>query len=253
MDTRFGIDCENFNLYFEKLIPSLSQPAKESLPKDVLFKMRKHRLGFFAKLFFLWKCFNKRIWIVVEDEDTGLSIDQFLLLKKNLKAKEKGVPKAEGFISTATFITASKELGDTFDYFNGICVSPAYHFLQRAKNQPVNKVAEYHDQLTEICRFLTHYESNRKKITTDTKLQMAEWLVLIYLYHGNEMLCSPIYKSVYRYSYNSSQTKIKLAFSTLQIRKYIEKIGIKKGTKFKITPLGRSTVNDIMSRFVLNW
>lgn len=251
-DTRFGLDVENFNLYFEKLVPLISQPAKEAIPKDVLFKMRRNKLSFFGKLWVLFRCLRKRIWIVVEEEEGGLSVEEFVELREAIKRRDYGVPKAEGLISSGTFITASKELGDTFDYLNRLSTSGAYNFIQRAKNKIQSKTAERNEQMEFICRFLVHYESNRKRIVLNTKIEMAEWLVLIYLYNGKEMQGSPIWKEVYKYSYNSSQTKIKVAYGTLQNRNYIEKIGVGKFTKFKITPLGRAAINEVMDKFVLN-
>lgn len=251
-DTRFGLDVENFDLYFEKLVPLISQPAKEAIPKDVLFKMRRNRLSFLGKLWVLFRCLRKRIWIVVEEEDGGLSVEDFVELREAIKRRDYGISKAEGLVSSGTFITASKELGDTFDYLNRLSTSGAYNFIQRAKNKIQSKTAERNEQMEFICRFLTHYESSRKKIMLSTRIEMAEWLVLIYLYNGKEMPGSPIWKEVYKFSYNSSQTKIKVAYGTLQNRNYIERIGIGKFTKFKITPLGRAAVNEVMDKFVLN-
>lgn len=253
MDTRFEIDCENFDLYFNKIIPLISQPARDALPKDISIKLRLNRVPFLGKLWLLWKALNKRIFIVVEEEEGGLSVEQFVELREAIKNRDYGIPKAEGLALSATFVTASKELADSFDYLNKLSTSPAYNFLQKAKSRVVNKTSERIDQMTEICKFFVHYESNRKNITANTGIQMAEWLILIYLYDGKERPGSPIWKQVYRHSYNSSQNKIKVAYGTLQNRRFIEKIGERKWTKFKITPLGRAAVSDIMNRFALNY
>ena len=86
----------------------------------------------------------------------------------------------------------------------------------------------------------------------ETGLTMAEWLVLTYLYNGEEMLGSIIYKEKFRYSYNSSSTKIKVSFGTLQNKGYIIKHGKNSGSRLQITPLGKDKVNEVMSKYVVN-
>lgn len=251
-DTRFGLNVENFDLYFEKLAPLISQPAKEALPKDILYRLRKGKLTFFGKLWVLWKCLGKRWWLVVEEENGGLSVEDFVELREAIKRRDFGVPKAEGFISTGTFVTASKELADSFNYLNRLSTSPAYNFLQRAKNKGANKVAERKDQLLYICRFLSHWESVKKRIVSEMSLGIPEVLVLLYYYNGKEMAGSALYKEYYKRAYQSSPTKIKAAFGSLQSMRYLEKIGHTKGATFNITPLGTDIVNTLLSKYVLN-
>lgn len=252
MDTRFGIDCENFNLYFEKQAASIGQQAKESLPKDVLFKLRKQRLSFFGKLFLLWKCLNKRWWIVVEDEENGLSPEQFVELREAAKRRDYGIPKAEGFISTGGFVTANKELADGFDYLNRLSTSGSYNFLQRAKNMPKNAIVQREDELIYIARFLTHYEASKKIWVNQNVITIPEWYVLIALYHGKEILNCKLYQETFRYAFQSSINKIKGASRTLKDRGYIEKIGLNRWMTIRITPLGKEVVRGILNKYAVN-
>jgi len=252
-DTRFGLDVENFNLYFEKIVPLISQPAKEALPKDVLSRLKRGRLSFLGKLWVLWRCLNKRWWIVVEEENGGLSVEDFVGLREAIKRRDYGVPRAEGLISSGTFVTASKELADSFDYLNRLSTSGAYNYLQRSRNKISNRTQERKEQLEFICRFLAHYESVKKKIVSHTSLNMSEIFVLLYYYNGKEMPGSILYKEYFKSAYQSSPTRIKSAFGSLQNLRYLQKIGSTKGATFVMTPLGRDVVNTLLSKYVLSF
>ncbi len=262
LKTRFDIECENFDLYFASVVPTLTPAQKEKLPRDITFKLFRKggsfnttsssKLGFIARLVILWKCLRKRIWIVVEDEENGLTIEQFLELREAQKKKDYSQERASGWIANATFITASKELGDTFAYLNLLSTGPAYNYLMKGKNNIQNKTSEWNKQMKFICNFLAHYESIKKVIVSEAKLSMPEFFVLLYYYNGKESAGSFLYKDFYKRAYQSSPTKIKTSFGTLQHIGYLEKTGQTKGASFRITALGSDTVNWILSKYVLN-
>lgn len=251
-DTRFNIEAENFDLYFEKLIPTISHAAKEGLPRDVLYKMRVGKLSFLGRLFILWKCLKKRWWIVVEEENGGLSIDQFTELREAIKRREFGIPKAQGLVSSGTFVTASKELADSFEYLNRLSNSPAYNFLQRVKNKTPNNTVQWNEQMKYIVRFLAFYESNKKTWVESTGIMIPEFLVLIYCYRGDEVKGSDMYGSFYKRAYQSSPRKIKVAFMTLQSRGLLKKSGNTSTAKWQITPSGKELINSILTKYALN-
>lgn len=258
--TKFDIDCENFDLYFASQLPSISQPAKEGLPKDVRYKIfhggdgnpkNTSKLGFFSKLYILWRCLRKRWWLIIEDEETGLSIEQFFELKAAIKKRDMGVPRAEGLTSVGTFVTGSKELCETMNYLNQLSASGAYNYLLRGKNKLPNKTAEFRRQMNYIIRFLAGYEAAKKQFVEDFELRMPEFLVLFYTYNGKEVLGSIMYNEFYKRAYQSSPTKIKLAFSTLQQKGYLKKTGDGRGAKLSITPLGVEIVNRLLDKYIV--
>lgn len=252
LDTRFNIECENFDLYFEKLVPTIGSAAKEGLPRDVLYKMRRKKLGFIGKLFILWKCLRKRWWIVVEEEEGGLTIEQFVELREAVKRRDYGVPKAEGYVSTGMFVTATKELADSFEYLNRLSNSPAYNYIQRAKNKIPNNTAQWNEQMKFIVRMLAFYESKKKTWVEEKGIMIPDFLVLLYCYCGDEVKGSDMYGSFYKRAYQSSPRKIKVAFMTLQGRGYLKKIGNTSTAKWQITPLGKELINSILTKYALN-
>lgn len=262
--TRFDILTENLNLYFVNQLCKITPQAKEALPKDVQFKLFRKggeinekntsSLSFLGKLYVLWKALRKNIFIVVEGDDgNGLSVEEFVELKRAIKVRDYGIDRANEYvIPQATFLTGNKELMESLAYLNNLTNSPAYRYLLRSKNPVPNKVEQNKEASQYICRFLAHYEANRKKIGYESGINISEWMVLVALYHGDEMQSNSIWKTKYRYSFNSSKTKIKVAFGTLQQRGYIAKFDGSYRTKMQITSLGISVVDEILKKYCVN-
>ena len=141
--TKLDIIVENFDLYFDNKLPSITPQAKENLPKDLTFKLFRKggevnsvstsRLPFLAKLFILWKALRKNFFIVFEGDDVnGLSVEDFAKIKNSIKVRDYGVDRVnEYLIPQGTFVLGNKELMETYSYLNRLSTSPAYKYLLR--------------------------------------------------------------------------------------------------------------------------
>jgi|GEM_PF-3374010 hypothetical protein len=261
-NTEFDIESENFDLYFASLLPTMTPQAKAALPKEVYYKLFStaginkrglSKLNFITRLFVLWKSLTKRWFIIIEDENNGLTIEQFYELKEAIKRKEEDFDKTNEVIASGTFVTGSKELCDTFAYLNLLSASNVYRYMMRLRNMPTSKSSDYSDHMKYLMRFLISYESSKKTTLKQKNITIPEFYVLIGLYHGENTLSSSLYKSTFKYCYQTSATKFKVSFSSLQHKGLIVKTGSRKGAKMRITPLGVNMVNTIMSENVLNF
>lgn len=258
---QYDISSDNFMYFFEKEAALMTESQKELLPKELLFRLyakggrvnvkETAKMGFLAKLFVLFKALKKRVIIIVEDDANGMDEEEYFKWKKLTSKQNYSQDNAGKLITEAQFVLGNKELCDTYHRLNGLSGSPAYTYLINSKNKDYTKPQKWLEGMSGIVRFLSQYEANRKKITLQTGLTMADWLVLIYLYHGNLVPSAPIHKEWYKYSFNSSASKIKTAVSLLQQRGYIEKEGVTMKAKVRITALGRDKVNEVMKKFVL--
>jgi hypothetical protein len=238
---------------------TITPEAKASLPRDISFKMFRggggwnsqstSRLGFLAKIFVLIKALRKRWFIIVEDEENGLSIEQFAKLQKN---REYSVHAAEEIRLQGGFVLGSKELMDYFQYLNNLSTSPAYNFLMRNKNMPTHKVEEANREMAYIIKFIAFWESNKKSVVADTGLSMPEVYVLLCLFDGREALGADIYNKRFRRAYQSSPGKIRMAFCTLEAKKYIAKYGKSKGMRLQITGLGKDATRSLVMKYGVN-
>jgi len=257
---KFNIESDNFDLYFEKQLSTITEAGRDAIPKDIILfntdgSVRRKTiksLDYQAKLWILWKCLKKRIWTVVENEETGLNLEEFLELKEAIKKRDLGVKKADGISAKSTFVTGDKDLCEMFNYLRQLSSSPAYNYLNKYKNFKPTKTSEQAREMKYIVRFIRNYEVQKKKWNIEKSISMPEWYVLIYLYDKDYGLGSAMYKETYLRVYHSSSRRIKQAFGSLQSRGLILKHGDKKGTRFQITPMGTDLVNYILSTYILN-
>ena len=262
MPLKFDVSCSNFDNYFAIQSAGLGENQKELLPKEIIYKLFRKggkpntnstsKLSFLSKIFVLIKALRKRVIILVEDDANGMDEEQYFKYKKLLKKNDLSIQNSTELVSDLTFVLANKEIMDTYSAMNLLSVSKAYNYITKARNMPDNKTSVWNVEMAYVNKFLSFYESNRKRISTQTGLTFADWLILIHIYNGNEYEGAPIYKQWYRYSCNSSQNKMKVALSTLQARGYITKNGGTFKSKYKITEFGRNKVTQILSKYALN-
>lgn len=260
--SRIDIESDNFDFFFLKCFEDITLEGREAIPKDVFFKLFDsrgnprieaiHRLHFLHKLYILWRSLGKRWYIVVEDEKNGLGLEDFKAYQKAIKKRDYSLSTAGDMVTEGHFFLGNKELGDVFSYLHTVSSSPAYHYLIKGKNKTTTKTAEWSTQIEYIAQFISNYESNRKKMATATGISMPEWFVLTALFNGKEVQGATLYNGIYKKAFQSSPSKIKTAFGSLQGRGYIEKIGVRKGATMKITALGRSIVCSILEKYALN-
>ena len=260
--TIFDLQCEALDLFFGHEIEKISPTAKAELPKDVSFKMFRgggkfnskstSKLGFISKLYILWKCLNKRWWLVIEDEENGITPGQFMELRKAYRKQEYTQDRTNVLISSGSLVLANKELGECLTYLNRLGSGSAYRYLMGGKNKVSNPVTEWTRQMEYIVKFISYYESQKKGWVAATDVSIPEWLVLIYLYHRGETDASPMYKQFYKRAYQSSPYKIQKCLSVLQHKGLVVKRGVSSDAKMSITPLGKDTVNTILTKYALD-
>jgi DNA-binding MarR family transcriptional regulator len=258
----FDISCENADLYFDRHLPQLTPEAKDGLPRDIIFKIFRKggvynskstsKLSFLAKLYIMVRSLKKRWYLVIEDEENGIGLDQFKDINQAVKDREYSVPNAERFLATGSLILANKELSDTFSYLNRLCMSPAANYLLRAKNSTKNRTTENEKAAEYVVRFLVHWEGIKKELVSKSLLSIPEVLVLLALYKENELKGSVLYHGTFKRAYQSSPGKIKAAFRTLHSKGYIIKFGVTSDSKVQITPLGREILRGILDKYVVN-
>ncbi len=258
----FNIDSDNFELYFERQLEAITEAGKEALPIGYVGKLfyvdgkpnrtSIRKLNFFAKLWILYRSLNKRVWVVVENKETGMTIEEFVELGKAIRKRDFGQKMSNDLKTKATFITASRELGDYLDYINGLGNSPMYNYLMKYKNFKPTKTSEHIEKKNYIVRFLRHYEGRKKVWCEGGKINIPEWYILLYLYDKEYALGSEIYKTAFKRSMQSSEVRIKQSFVTLQNKHYIIKNGESKNARFKITPMGKDVVDYILNNYAVN-
>lgn len=258
----FGIETDNFEAYFEKQLTGISEAGKAALPTEIALKLFRpdrsmnfqkiRSIGFLAKLWILWRCLKKRVWIVIENEDGGMTVEDFAALRESLKRRDLTAEKANDLVTQGMFVTGARELVDSLSYLNDLSGSAAYNYLVKAKNFKGTKAGKHHDEYEYVVRLLRHYEASKRKWSEAKGVTMSEFLVLLALYDKEQTNGSFIYKSLFKGSFMGGINGIKVAFGTLQLKNLIVRYGRGSGAKFRITPLGVELINSILTKYVLN-
>lgn len=263
MPLKFDISSQNFDNFFAIHVAGIGEKEREMLPRELNFKIFKkgHRpdakgltkLSFLSKIFILVKALRKRMVILVEDEN-GLGQEEYFEYMKLAGAKKQELTlfAGEKLVTDAIFVLAKKEVMDTYCYMNELSASKPYNYLSKGKNLQLNKTTRDLKERMYITQFLSYYESNRKRLTINTGVNFSEWMVLIYLYGKDYTPSVTIHKDWYRYSFNSSATKLKQAVKSLQNRGYIEKIGSTFKLQIRITTIGKKKCDELVAKYVVN-
>jgi len=258
---KYDVICENFDGYFEQRASRMTEQQKAALPKKLMVKLYRkggkmtnnlnpHKLNFLEKLYVLFKGFKTRWFIVVQDENV-IDDDDWDKWKELAKKGEITESNAQRLVNQGMFVLGCNEMVDGFSFLNDNSAAPVYKYLIKAKNS--KGVAEYRQERDYITSFLTAYESNKKKFLINTGITLAEWYILVHIYTQGEVLCSTIYKDVFKYAFGGSKQSIKNSFGAIQSKGYAVKKGYTKGATIKITPMGRDLVNQILSKYIINF
>jgi hypothetical protein len=260
---KVDLNSENFDLYFYHQLEKMTPAGKEKLPKDVTAILWKKdgrvnkqgfkKFNFMHRLYILWLAGNKQSVTVVLDDVGGFSPEQFCEYKKALNKKDWGVDAASRFTSgDPNFVLGNKELFESFSYLNYLFNSQAYNYLNKLKRPIANRMVEANEKMVDFIRMLRTWEGNKKRWVAEMNISVPEVYILICLYGEGEVAGSTIYKDTFSRAFQSSPHKIKVSFGVLQNKGLIERLGVRKYAKFRITPLGMETLNRILLKYSLN-
>jgi DNA-binding MarR family transcriptional regulator len=260
---RLDIVSDNLDQYFQKACKQMGPEEKSNIPDPIisrLFMSRGRisqksltRIGFLGKMFVLFKAQRKRVFVFVEGSpaENAMTITDFLNYRKSLKEKDFSEVMAGQMLTHAHFVLGGKDLMDSMGYLNDLSTGPAYNFLTRLKNGKKDSMSDWIRQREYVIKFLLTYESNKKKWLRDYDMSMSEFLSLMYMYNGREVTGSEMYNTALTNAHFSSGSRMREGLSSLKNRNYITKQGVSKGTLYRITPLGKHVIDEIVNKYAL--
>jgi hypothetical protein len=256
---KIDIVNENLNFYFANQCADIGDLEKSKIPYTWLAKMFRangrfnvtaDKLPGLVKLYILAKAINKKIYIVIDDEN-GVGIDDFLLLKK--AEKTTFAQDAEALQINASFILGNKELIDGISYLNNLSNSSIYNYLTKSKNTAPSQISDWRLRMNYISKVISHYEGRKKKFLVENGITMQEWYILTYLCDGKDYPFKTLYHDVYKNGIAVSIPKMLTGLTQLRNKGYAEKVGVNKGSVVRITPLGRELAEKIIHKYFVNW
>ena len=256
MNYNIGFQNENFDLYFGAAIDELPKAQRADMPLNV-YKSLYNRTGirqldkipFFRKWFVLSKTLNKKTFIIIEDNDNGLTPEQFFKFKEGEKNK-KSNPFEDG--DNISFCLGDRDLINWLCYLNIISQSPAYTYFLKLKNAHKNRFPSFQKEIHFLISMLLQYEGSKAKIAKEHNIGMPELYALYYLYGGEKKHYVHLYRTILKNAYGCSRRSMITAFKFLTDMKYVEKTeGRGAAITFRITALGTQVVNEIIKSYVI--
>lgn len=258
---KLDIVSENFDKYFAKICSDLAPSQKAVIPTSLLSLIfgragkvlinKLWKVGFLARMYILTMVVKRRVFILVEgnDSEDAMSLHDFVNYRKNIKEKNTGEAPTLEMISHGHFVVGAKELVEGIEYLNMVSAGPVYNYLINLKNTKRDAYSEWKTQREYIIRFLLNYESHKRKWVKQFDVDMSEFLVLMYGYDGREFNGGQIYNGPVKNAYYSSGADIRRALSSLRHRGYITKTGVSVNARYRITPIGRHVVDEILDTY----
>lgn len=259
---KVDLNSENFDLYFYHQLEKMTPSGKEKLPKEIVMSLWKkdgkinkagfRKYNFIHRAYILWLAANKHVMIIVRDDEGGFSSEQFVEYHNHLNKKNWSVDAAGKFSMDPNFVLGNNDLCDAIGYLNHLCGSPAFNYIHKLRYPIPNRMVEWKEKMIEFVRVLRTWEGNKKRWINELNVGVPEVYVLICLYGEGDVAGSTIYKDTFKRAFQSSPHKIKVSFGVLQNKGYIERIGVRKYAKFRITALGIEILNKILVKYALN-
>lgn len=260
---KFDIFNENFEEYFMAKVKNMSSQQMNQLPSELKNKLfqggvvrSSYKLRFAEKAYILSTVFDSQMITMFSDNMEGLGPDQWAAAIAAQKGKIKNGELVNNIPINNMFIVGNKELMSPIVYLNHIFCSDIYQLFSIpsvreksvAEKQHIKRAKEYRG----IIDLFTHYESSKKLIAHEFKLDMPSWYAL--LYFGNkERLGRPFYVSDFKYAYSSNKSNLYNALKKLVDTGYMSQRGKRNELKYTLTAKGLDTLNQIIDRVILNY
>jgi hypothetical protein len=254
---------ENFEEFFMKKVSSMSPQQINSLPIELKHKLfmgglvrSSYKLRYSEKAYILSTTFNMNSVTIWMDENEGIGPDLFASAVAAQRGKIKNGEVLNNIPENNLFILGNRELMSPLIYLNHIFCSDIYKLISvpviREKSlqerQHIKRAMEYRG----LVDVFLHYESTKKLIAHEFKLDMPSWYALLY-FANKERPARPFYLTDLKYAYSSSKAMLYNALNKLVETGYISQRGKRTELKCSLTAKGLDTLNQIIDRVILNY
>lgn len=264
----WGYKNELYDRNLENLLENITPEQKKQIPNQLLVKIFKNKaasvntLSEQQKDYIYYFLFNKRIYKIVEDNERGMNIEEFIKARdtysRNRQAKKMlTVPDATGDMHFyGMFILGTKDLVDAMSYFWIVSHMPTFKLLSEvrktAKRIKNSKMEQVKHHTINLVRMISNYEAVKKRIPMEYSLTMPEWYMLMFFYDG-EKKGSTGYREKYIYAYSASKNNLAGALVRLTKDGFLDRRGKAGRATYSLTPKGKDIVDKILLKVILNY
>lgn len=258
MQFKFDFQNENFRRFFDYKVSQMTPAQKQNIPTDILSRLfnkkgevTRKTLSFLQMIYILSQSGLSNIMIVAEDYENGIGVEEFVRFKHKQKFTKTPTEEGNEFIAYGAMTLVNKDVAEYLTHINAISLSGAMNYALKLKGTKKPNIPDKETEFNYFTDMLTYYESNKKKMLKRDLISMPDWYVLLYLADGDEKKAVNIYAQKFSDALNSSKPQIIAALKKLAGQHYITVIGKSRNTKYKITPLGKSVIRELIKRYVI--
>lgn len=258
MSVKYEVKSEALDLYFISEIQKLPELVLRQIPLSISFKYKKNmnpndvrNVSFAQKLWVLHTFCHKKVFVVAQDEECGLSLEEFCQAaaqaSKDVRSEDAVVLKAE---KVGLYVGAAEDVVSSVSALHLLCNSPVYKYIKKLSSVG-GKIEESdydrkRDVLSSVSSFLYNYEIAKRRLEKSKSFSPEKLFILFHYADGSLKPLSSLYKTP---SLLGQKTALRL-MSEMMIDRWFIQDGKGKGVCYRITTLGQHELDNILSTII---
>lgn len=254
---------ENFNHFFVERLNMLQPEDRRKIPNELMIKIFRRgneasaeRLNFNEKLWILTVALQHKVTITIDSPD-GISIKEFKGAVQAQKGEIMNSQLLDAMRVNSAFILGDTELVKALMYMAHVSTSPIYKLIQKeyianASHKKDDNYKIQKDRLQNVLKLLINYEANKKRISSDYRIDPCQWLALLYFSTG-EKLGTDFYNEAMRYATNSSRPNLHKGMKRMHDDGYLDRRGGKNDYRYSLTAKGINIFNRILESIIMKF
>ena len=262
---KWGYFNPHFDSWFLELLTNITPEQKERLPLDLLRTLDKgaahalKSLNIIRKQYILAVAFKKATITIMEDEQNGLGIKDWIQLHKTYRGKGNIGEMVDTCRLHGAFFLGNHDLMKFLSYVNFVHSNNLYLLgtgiaeMPKGRTKLDNRIKKIHELIGSLSELLIHYEGNKKRMKLEYDIDQPEWYALMYFYRHIEKRSREFIHETFIYAQASSIANLKNALTNLKQKKLLDFRGGSKDRRYFLTLSGRELYEKIVNRIVLGF
>jgi hypothetical protein len=253
------IRIPNLDEFLLGLLYAMTEEQKERIPSELLNRIYKKgsysvdRLIFQDKVLLFSLVFKKHIAVVIEDERSSLTVEQFLNALRIEYGKARTTDVASDLQVNGAFVFGPKEVMDGYSYMRLASCTDIFRVVSKVRrlSKGVNQ-NNYHKWMAAmkyVTAMISAYEIHKGKIWKVHQIRQSEFYALLFFYHGEKPF-KDLLSSDYLLAEAGSYAKLARAVTDCIKKGLLMRRGDARKYMCSITAEGKRRVDAIFERII---
>ncbi len=250
---KYDIVSEEMQLYFDDLVANMTESERKEIPRDLFFRVKKGKTNFIEKIALMWKVFKKDCYIVIKNEEDGMTAKDFELNRRQLKHDNYGEDAVRDYVAKGGFVLGADSICLGLHYEALLSSSPMYRYVSQMRGLQSNELAGKRKELLEFSKMAINYESSKKAMLRQQDLTIAEWLILVYFSDGTQKTGAALYTTLKFDAFGAGKSRVLAGLKKLTFNGHLQKSGKTCAALYKISQRGMDKYYTCLTQYVFNY